>query len=374
MISSLSIRNFKCFREQAFDFGKLTIFCGPNGVGKSTAIQSLLIIREALQCKEQPVFVRLNSLFEQDLGQVQDVLHVNPSNEQIQFEFLTPDTEGSLNAKADLSFAENLYLEFESFSVPEIKCLRSRETGAFTFLSPERDGPRDLQQIQSAPRKHLQIGNRGEYVAQVLLANEREIVRPELRFPQISKENRGTDRLQSQLEIWAGEVFPGIELKTVTSQGTNVAGIRIKKQGIESDWLKPTNVGFGISYCLPIILSGLLGLSDGMLIIDSPEAHLHPASQSNVAQFLCHVAHANTQVVIETHSDHILNGIRLGVAKGIISPEDVKIYSLGQDDHQVTCRSISVSKNGSLSLWPTGFFDQTEKDLAEIVRIRRDKR
>jgi predicted ATPase len=62
MISSLSIRNFKCFREQAFDFGKLTIFCGPNGVGKSTAIQSLLIIREALQCKEQPVFVRLNTV------------------------------------------------------------------------------------------------------------------------------------------------------------------------------------------------------------------------------------------------------------------------------------------------------------------------
>jgi predicted ATPase len=374
MISSLSIRNFKCFREQSFDFGKLNIFCGANGVGKSSVVQSLLIIREAIQCKEQPVFVGLNHLFEQDLGQLQDVFHANPSNDQIQFNIRTPVGGYGIYAKADSSRAENAFLEFESFTVPEIKCFKSRETGGFTYLSPERDGPRDLQQIQSAPMKHLQIGNKGEYVAEVLLANEREIVRPELRYPQSSKDNRGTDRLQSQLEVWAGEVFPGIELKTVTSPGTNAVGVRVKKRGVESDWLKPTNVGFGISYCLPIILSGLLSHDDGMLIVDGPEAHLHPASQSKIAQFLCHVAQANTQVVIETHSDHILNGIRLGVAKGIISPQDVKLHSLSRGEGHVISESITIAKSGSLSIWPSGFFDQTEKDLAEIVKLRKETR
>ena len=164
MISSIAIRNFKCFREQSFDFGKLNIFCGANGVGKSSVIQSLLIIREAVQCKEQPVFVKLNQLFEQDLGRVEDVFHVNPSNDQIQFNIDTPVEKYPIYARADLSLAENTYLEFEPFTPPQIDCLHSRETGHFTFLSPERNGPRDLQGIQSAPLKHLQIGNRGEYV------------------------------------------------------------------------------------------------------------------------------------------------------------------------------------------------------------------
>lgn len=372
MISSITIRNFKCFREQSFDFAKLNIFCGANGVGKSSLVQSLLMVREAVQCKEQPVFVRLNQLFEQDLGQVQDVFHSDPSNNQIEFDIQTPGSVHSIVAKADSGRAENSYLEFESFTAPEIECLHSRETGFFTYLSPERDGPRDLQQIQSASLKHLQIGNRGEYVAEVLLANEREFVRSGLRYPHGANEDRAADRLPPQLESWAGEVFPGIELMTVTNAGTNSIGIRIKKRGVQSDWLKPTNVGFGISYCLPILLGGLLSRKDGLFIVDSPEAHLHPASQSHVAQFLCHVANANTQVMIETHSDHILNGVRLAVAKGIIAPQDVRIHSLTQGEEGVICQPISITQNGSLSLWPSGFFDQTEKDLAEIVRRRRD--
>lgn len=368
MISSIEIRNFKCFREQAFAFGKLNIFCGANGVGKSSVIQSLLILREAVQCKEQPVFVKLNQLFEQDLGRVQDVLHVDPSNDQIAFSIHTSTERCNLSAKADSSAAEYTYLEFEPFTLSRIDCLHSRETGDFTFLSPERHGPRELQGIQSAPLKHLQIGNRGEYVAEVLLANEREIVRPDLRHSQSS-----TDRLQSQLETWAGEVFPGIEIKTVTNPGTTSVGIRVRKKGVESEWLKPTNVGFGISYCLPILLAGLLSREHGMLIVDSPEAHLHPASQSNIAQFLCHVAQGGAQVVIETHSDHILNGVRLGVAKGIIAPEDIRIHSLSQGGEQLVYQQISVTATGSLSLWPPGFFDQTEKDLAELVKLRRER-
>ncbi len=374
MISSLSIRNFKCFREQSFEFGKLNIFCGANGVGKSSLVQSLLIVREAAQCKEKPVFVRLNNLFEQDLGQVQDVFHANPSSDQIEFDICMTGAAHKLVAKADSECSENSYLEFDSFTTPQIECLQSRETGFFTFLSPERDGPRDLQQIQSAPLNHLQIGCRGEYAAEVLHANEREIVRSELRYPRRSTDNPVNNRLQSQLESWAGEVFPGLELKTVTSSGTNAVGIRVKKSGIESEWLKPTNVGFGISYCLPILLGGLLSRHDGVLIIDSPEAHLHPASQSHVAQFLCHVANANTQVFVETHSDHILNGARLAIAKGILAPQDVRIHSLAQRDGQVVCQPISITQSGSLSLWPTGFFDQTEKDLAEIVKLRRGTR
>ena len=114
-----------------------------------------------------------------------------------------------------------------------------------------------------------------------------------------------------------------------------------------------------------------MGRENGLFIVDSPEAHLHPESQSKIAQFLSRVANANTQVVVETHSDHILNGVRLAVAKGILDSKNIRIHYLFATDEGVSSEQIFIKKDGSLSLWPSGFFDQTEKDLAEIVKHKR---
>jgi len=216
----------------------------------------------------------------------------------------------------------------------------------------------------------LQIGTSGEYTAEVLATYERATVRPGLQFVD-QLESKLPEQLQPQLQRWACEIFPGIQLKPVTSTGTNAVGIRIKRGGIEAEWLKTTNIGFGISYCLPMLLGGLPGRENGLFVIDSPEAHLHPVSQSKIAGFLCQVASANTQLIVETHSDHILNGVRLAVAKGIIPAEDVRIHYLYHNDDGVSCEQIAVKRDGSLSMWPAGFFDQTEKDLAEIVKNKR---
>ena len=370
MIDRVLIRNFKCFREQQFELGKLNVFCGANGVGKSSCIQAFLIAREVFQCVDKPAYVKLNNLYKQDLGQVLDVFHASASDEFISFEFQSEGTSIRISAPADSSRAEEHFLSFEETNSTNLSCFHSRETGYFSYLSPERDGPRDIQQIQSAPHNCLQLGTSGEYTAEVLATYERETVRQALRFVD-QPESKLPEQLQPQLQRWASEIFPGIELKPVTSPGTNAVGVRIKKAGIEAEWLKPTNIGFGISYCLPMLLGGLLGRENGLFIIDSPEAHLHPASQSRISHFLCQVANANTQVIVETHSDHILNGVRLAVAKGRIPAEDVRIHYLDQAEEGIVYERISVKKDGSLSIWPAGFFDQTEKDLAEIVKHKR---
>ncbi len=370
MIERILIRNFKGFREAQFELGKLNIFCGANGVGKSSIVQAFLIARGVFQCTDSPAYVKLNNLFKQDLGQVLDVFHANASDDFIAFEFELDGKSIRLTAPADSNRAEEHFLRFDDVASTNLSCFYSRETGAFSYLSPERDGPRDIQQIQSAPHNCLQLGTSGEYTAEVLATYERETVRQALQFVDQSAPKL-PDQLQPQLQRWANEIFPGIELKTVTSPGTNAVGIRIKKAGIQAEWLKPTNVGFGISYCLPVLLGGLLGRENGLFIIDSPEAHLHPASQSKIAQFLCQVANANTQVVVETHSDHILNGVRLAVAKGSIASEDVRIHYLYATENGAVAEQILIKKDGSLSMWPAGFFDQTEKDLAEIVKHKR---
>lgn len=133
---------------------------------------------------------------------------------------------------------------------------------------------------------------------------------------------------------------------------------------------RPANIGFGLTYAFPIIVAGLLAKKEQVLVIDSPEAHLHPLGQSKIGYFLGVIAAAGVQVIVETHSDHVLNGIRLAVAKKAISNESVGIHffssSNSGEENRPKIVSPQVDVNGSLSEWPSGFFDQTDKDLAAL--------
>ena len=98
----------------------------------------------------------------------------------------------------DSTRAEDTFLEFGPFGGFGIDSFESRETGFFTYLSPDREGPRDLQQIQSVPTNHLQLGPRGEFAAEVLHANERKIVRKELLHPETRRAKSVNHRLRHQ--------------------------------------------------------------------------------------------------------------------------------------------------------------------------------
>lgn len=89
-----------------------------------------------------------------------------------------------------------------------------------------------------------------------------------------------------------------------------------------------TNVGFGITYALPILVSGLTVPEGGMLLVENPEAHLHAKAQSNMGYFLARMAAAGVRVIIETHSEHIVNGIRRMIVEGKseMSHKDMTIY------------------------------------------------
>lgn len=374
MLKSLRIKNFKCFRDQKFAMKRLSVFCGQNGVGKSTAIQTLLLMREAFRKRVVAANVPLNGWSGLELGQIVDVFHNDPCSEAIELAYSGWNTSRCITAKANSEVAEDHFLCFKSaWIAPE--CFCRNETGLFTYLSAERNGPRDLQEIKSVAKDELQIGVRGEYVAEVLHANERNTIRKELLHPDTDFDKSVNRQLRHQVERWLSELFPKVEINVITMPGTNAIGIRVKRSGLRSDWMKPTNFGFGISYSLPIIVGGLLGKIGGMLLVDSPEAHLHPRAQSKMAHFLSAVAASGTQVIIETHSDHILNGVRLSATMGNrIPPEEVVIHFLAEIDGSVIAEEIGVTRLGSLTSWPKGFFDQSEKDLAEIVKKKRNAR
>ncbi|MCK4517426.1 DUF3696 domain-containing protein, partial [Candidatus Babeliales bacterium] len=133
------------------------------------------------------------------------------------------------------------------------------------------------------------------------------------------------------------------------------------------DWRRPSNIGYGLTYAFPVIISGLLAKPKQILIIDSPEVHLHPLGQSQMGQFLAKVAAAGVQVIIETHSDHVINGIRLSVKNKDILPEKVAIHFFNHQDTIPRAISPLIDSQGNLSEWPEGFCDQSEKDYAQLA-------
>ena len=90
---------------------------------------------------------------------------------------------------------------------------------------------------------------------------------------------------------------------------------------------------------------------------------MHPAGQALMGQFLADVARAGIQVVVETHSDHVLNGVRRAVKTGCIESEQVAIhfFRAGSDEHPQVL-SPTLDDTGNIDDWPEGFFDQFDKD------------
>jgi len=366
MISKLTLKNFKCFKEQVFPLKRLTVLSCTNGAGKSSVIQSLLLLR-ALGFDRRGAFLPLNGLFGFELGTVGDVLCQTPQKGGIEIIAEHADAKKSaLIASADQSKLEDRFFTLTSNNLEASSALAAEANFRFTYLAADRLGPRDSYSTQSKPKVLGSIDHRGEFTAQVLAEHERDTIGGALVHQAHDKSTVAL--LRQQVELWMGEWIPDLQIRVETFPGTNIAILRFQRGRVRSEWMRPTNMGFGISHSLPILVAGMLANSLGMIIVDSPESHLHPAGQSAIGKFLATVASTGVQVIIETHSDHVLNGIRLTVKRNMLKHSDVSILYFSDNCdalHKVDVPEID--ERGRIPDWPNGFFDQAEKDLIELV-------
>ena len=99
---------------------------------------------------------------------------------------------------------------------------------------------------------------------------------------------------------------------------------------------------------------------------------MHPSAQSKIGRFLAMIANSGVHIIIETHSDHIINGFQIAVASKEINNDLITInyFSYNNKSNQPDIINIELSSKGELSDWPSGFFDQAQIDFAELIRIR----
>jgi predicted ATPase len=368
MIRSVHLQNFKCFQDETLGLRPMTLVVGANGAGKSSLLQALLLIQQAADPSAE--YVKLNGPFLLNLGKTADVL--------CQF----GDAQSDIRIAIEASSGETRAWRFTERKKEEyVLGVSERPSDAapfdLTYLNAERIGPRDTLEVNSVPSDDLGVGSRGEFTAQVLAAHvlagrKRGQVREGLRHPRTEEEGN-LIQLGKQVELWMGEITPGIEIRPLTLPDTNSSAIRIRRKGIATEWLRPPNIGFGVSYALPIVVAGLLSPPGSLFLVENPEAHLHPAGQSRIGRFLAMLAAADVQVIAETHSDHVLNGIRLAAVESqhpIRHDQIIVQYFHGDDEAPRRTEAIDVTAKGGLSSWPTGFFDQSEADLAAILGAR----
>ena len=378
---NLEIENFKCFRHIAVPLNKLTILAGANGNGKSTVIQALLFLRRTIEhCgswekgegkryayeKTNGLDVELNGSYCLALGNSYMVI---PRNTSPDFVSIGINNRQSFNVVYSIDEKANLCLKPIEVHNNHIINLDGMFLQEFYYLNAERIGPRINQGIKFYDFPNA--GFQGEFVAQLIADTDSNYT---FEIDEIRRNKKSkSPRLEQQVNAWLNELMPGVSISASYNPETHSAQIKVDNFYTRGDSTIATNIGFGISYVLPILVTGLIAKKGSYMIVENPEAHLHPSAQSKIGKFLSMVANAGVNVIIETHSDHFINGVQISVATKEISTESVTINFFSQEENQIqpTIDTISINKLGELSDWPKGFFDQTQKDFAELFKIRR---
>lgn len=366
MLKAVTLKNFKCFREeQELSLAPVTIMYGKNGRGKSTIAQSLLLLAQTMVDNNDVSNLLLTGRYV-SLGTFADV--VNSAGDKSCFG-ITLKSEGE--EVVEMGFAELP----NKPQMAAIGLLNVNGVSRFEKVSKNESDVESEQKTVSTTSdiKSLQVLKSARYVSAGRLGPQNSIVRKDSLDDDdlgVNGENlinvlsrMGIDFLED-VETTLGEVLGGAAIRINYRDSERIELYLNSKDGTET--FRPVNVGFGYSYVLPVIVAALLAQKDSLLIVENPEAHLHPAAQSRIMKFLIRKAkEKNLQLIIETHSDHVVNGMRIAMKEGTLSIRDAHILYLSDDERQV--KMITCDKNGTLSDYPDDFLDEWTMQMLKLV-------
>ncbi|MDZ4034403.1 DUF3696 domain-containing protein [Kluyvera ascorbata] len=361
MINSIYVKNFKCFLEQTFTLAPLTIFCGSNSAGKSTAIQSILSVKQNIDTLSNRTFQMGGELF--NFGKLKDLLSHNPSDNEI----IIGINNSRIKLIAEQLSNKECYLNEENITaLNDITFLNQND---FVYLCAERFGPRSSFDM-GKNNARLDVGIYGQFALSTFFFNQSKPANNPIFARMICKHLLEKDNQDNAIVFTDALVreamriiCPGFTMQVLEAEEIDRV-YNLYMSGSES--VRPINVGFGISYLLPLIISASVIKPGGILVVENPEVHLHPAAQSELIKILCALSKTGVQVIIETHSDHIINGVRVYAKDNEFSESDNVIYSLTEHKGSRSVKEIHIDEDGNLTALDDGFFDQITKDLMRL--------
>ena len=365
MINRIIVENFKSLKRIDLNVNNLNLLMGLNGMGKSSFLQVLLLLMQSDELEKR--IVDLNGELVQ-IGQGKDALYQFAEGKSIAFGL-------GINGQQLYLWRFPYQSDKEKLTAvtgykKQLMAFFRTTTKQFQYISAERIGPRDIYDVSSiVVTDKKQFGLHGEYAAYFIeIFGLDYVVSEGLRHP-----NAASNKLIHQLNAWMHEISPGVLINTKNVPVANkvILDYQFELAKEKTNSFRPKNVGFGITYVLPVVLALLTAGKEKIIVIENPESLVHPKGQARLGKLMALAANLGAQLFIETHSDHILNGIRVAVKENNIDKSNVNVMyfdKITTDTEQFTnITQIEIDKNGELSVYPKDFLDEWSNQLLKLI-------
>ena len=227
------------------------------------------------------------------------------------------------------------------------------------YLGPLREYPkREYHWAGSSPED---VGQRGERTVDAILAATRN---REMRSLGYKKRRKS---FQEMIAFWLNrlELIHDFRLEEI-AEGTNLYRAMVKTSP-RSPSTSLTDVGFGVSQILPVLVLLYYVPERSTVLLEQPEIHLHPAVQSGLADVMLNVAKVRSvQILVESHSEHLMRRLQRRVAEERVSSDDVKLYFVSSQGGPAQVSDLQLNEWGEIENWPERFFGD---ELGEISAI-----
>ncbi|HAP78077.1 MAG TPA: hypothetical protein DCR14_18585 [Acidimicrobiaceae bacterium] len=237
------------------------------------------------------------------------------------------------------------------------------------YLAGLRVAPQPLYPFTSLP-SDSDIGTRGENLASVLITiGDREVACP------ADDGTVTTKTLHESLRHWIRHLGLLDDIEPV-HRGAQGFALEVR-QAADDVPLDVSAVGVGVSQVLPVLVRCLLAAPGDLVMLEQPELHLHPAAQLGLADFLLACVRSGRQIIVESHSEHLVNRLRRRVAEADDDPELHQLIGIvfAERDRAVTrYRSVDLNPLGGFDSWPSGFFPEGADEVRHLLEAGLQKR
>ena len=373
MLTRIDLRHFKCFDLLKLPLRPLTLLSGPNSSGKSSVLQAIALLSQTVREQERGTQLMLNGSSIQ-LGTAGNVIDRTSGGRHCDMSLQDDETtyrwqfEGE-HTETSMAVTRVSIGDFEVTGPETLRHLLPTPVGGSllasclygTYLPANR-----LSALEAHPGVTAEpttaVDSPGKRVINATYPSADQYIPDGLTLADASP-----TRLR-QAEARMGRLFPGFEMTASGTPNSNTepSGVRTSK-AVDVGCLD--DAGLGINQALPIVVAALSTRPGGLLLIENPELNLHPAGQATMGEFLAEVAAAGVQVILETHSDHVLNGVRRAIKDGILAPDNAALhfFRTRQDAERHSAARVQsplLDNDGNIDYWPEGFFDQFDRDMS----------
>ena len=414
MITELRAQNFKSWEDTgALQFAPLTGLFGANSSGKTSILQALLMLKQTVErppdWNEPLYFGDEESLV--NLGSFDDVIHrsANNPNLNISVSWKLPE---QVNIKGNLT-------DFLSFSTSiDDNDYYSRLAG-FRYTVGERNFEIERVGLEHALKSSTTLRNSFQYfrcygIRSTLSDDSKVLSDLEKAFENLFSRilylgplreyprrryawegdhpkdigqygNKAISALLSgrirhlptdeQIPKWLQrlELIDSYDLRPLSDTGQDYAFfVKQYKGGPEVQLI---DIGFGVSQVLPVLILCYYAPEGSILILEQPEAHLHPKAQTELADVLIDVVvNRNMQIILESHSEYLLSRLQRRIAEKEIASVDTALYFCQINDGTSEIERLDVDEYGNIRNWPQDFFGDVTGELIKKTKVEMQQR